>query len=294
MKSSSLRGRLALFFLALALLAGCSYDGGSVYSFEESDGYSYGGAELPSDGITSLNIDWLLGSVCVMTGGDTVGFSETCDTELGSSEQLRYLVKDGTLYIKFCSPRSGSAILAKLPEKALTVTLPEGLAAGVCRVDSVSASVDLSGLNAGLLEVSATSASISLSGCSALSAKLTSVSGSITAAGVTCNSLATKCVSGAVSVSGEVESVAHYGTSGTAAFSLDVCPKDASIETVSGTIHLMIPDGSGFTADVSSVSGGFSCDFEHTRQKNHIVAGDGSAAFTLESTSGNITIDKIK
>jgi len=93
-------------------------------------------------GIERLSIDWSSGSVDVERyNGSTVLVREEAKRALKENECLRYKLSDGGLSILPCANR-----VSNLPEKHLTVFLPQGLVLEGLAVDVSSADVKVSGV----------------------------------------------------------------------------------------------------------------------------------------------------
>ena len=93
-------------------------------------------------GIERLSIDWSSGSVDVERyNGSTVLVREEAKRALEENECLRYKLSDGELSILPCANR-----VSNLPEKHLTVFLPQGLVLEGLAVDVSSADVKVSGV----------------------------------------------------------------------------------------------------------------------------------------------------
>ena len=114
--------------------------------------------------ITSLDIDWLAGSVTIVPGeGDTLTIQEQSSKgDTDTRDQLRWRVADGKLTVKFCEP---SRLLAfHISEKSLTVTVPAAWLEDMTSVklDTASASVQVSGLRADRLDVDTASGAVTV------------------------------------------------------------------------------------------------------------------------------------
>lgn len=65
------------------------------------------------------------------------------------------------------------------------------------------------------------------------------------------------------------------------------------MNTVSGSIYLLIPSDSGFTAEISTVSGKINCSIPVTTNNKKMVAGNGASKIRLSSVSGSLNISGI-
>ena len=101
-----------------------------------------GEESFAADGVERLSINWIAGSVDVERyNGSTVLVREEAMRALKESECLRYQLFDGELSILPCANHVGN-----MPEKHLTVFLPQGLVLEGLSADVSSAAVKVSGV----------------------------------------------------------------------------------------------------------------------------------------------------
>ncbi len=160
-------------------------DGMPMLSFNTSGSFDYDqkGYTVCTDGeerfssaeVDSLRIDWLTGSVSVERyDGREVVVREKAYRKLGEDERLRFRLSGGTLSILPCANK-----VRNLPEKDLTVLVPQGLTLRSAEADATSASVTLRGLGIdGRLHADALSGSLHVEDCVCGELRLGSSSGS--------------------------------------------------------------------------------------------------------------------
>jgi len=68
--------------------------------------------------------------------------------------------------------------------------------------------------------------------------------------------------------------------------------KDLKINTTSGNVQVKLGADPGFTCKVSSASGDFTTDLSFTKDGNTYTFGDGSAACSIGTSSGDIWVGK--
>ncbi len=102
-------------------------------------------------------------------------------------------------------------------------------------------------------------------------------------------------VSGSITVNGRIQALELSTVSGRMNMTLDTAARTVSLDTVSGDMILRLPDTvSGFTVDIGSVSGDLSVNGFATEGGNrHKTYGDGSMRIDIDSTSGNVTVEKM-
>lgn len=242
------------------------------YTYSDSSSYQSGTTALDADKIQNLNIDWIDGSVTLEVGSDdTISLSETCSTDLDEKQNLRYLIKNGTLYIKYCAPMA----LAKTLDKKLIITLPQSLASSL---------KDIS--------VDCTSADLNIQTLTAESLTLDSTSGKIETTNTTLTQVKVDSTSGNADLSGSFGKVDFDSTSGDLTVKSITNLSSLSADCTSGNITLNLPEDNGFTSSYDTISGDFDCDFPVTTNDSTSVYGDGSGKFSVDSTSGDFCIRK--
>lgn len=142
--------------------------------------------------------------------------------------------------------------------------LQAGTASGDVRVESLGSPRET--------EVDTSSGRVEVIGdCGELS--LDSASGDMTATGVTARGV-------------DVDT-----TSGKVVLELLSCPTELDVETTSGDVELTLPKDSGFRLEFDAASGDMDkCDFPLSRDRGVYLAGDGRADFSVDTTSGDLTI----
>ena len=227
--------------------------------------------------ITALDIDWISGDVKILqTKDDAIRVEERIWNNRYSAHPMVVTDDNGILRIRYAEDTWLNAI--DLPEKNLTVYLPRAVAEKLTevRLNSVSAGFDVA----------------------ALTVKNTltfdSVSGDLETDFITADSAEVNTVSGKIDLDGSFRQVTGGSTSGEVNLALRKCPEKLDLVTVSGDVELKLPQNAGFTLDYSTVSGDLDSDFPLTAERNggHIY-GDGSGRITIDTTSGDLTIEKL-
>ena len=70
----------------------------------------------------------------------------------------------------------------------------------------------------------------------------------------------------------------------------EIAPVELDIDTTSGSVELAIPGGSSFTLDYDTTSGELKSDLPLTMKGTELYSGDGSAEYSVSTTSGSLTI----
>ncbi len=249
--------------------------GWTNYRYDET-GYEIGDGTIPQEGIKALEIDWIDGEIEILVCEDAYpSITETSKDELPESARLRWMIDDmGTLHIKY--RESSYYFSGNARKKKLTVRLPAVLAENLSQIDLsvVSSNVMIKNMSAERLELESVSGNFIAEECrfGELDAEL--VSGAFV-----CNSPVTR--------SFDVET-----TSGTVLLMSDVCPAQINVESVSGEVKLTLPETTGMTLSFETVSGRFINGLGLSQSGNRFVSGDGSVPIRVETTSGDLFLEK--
>ena len=235
------------------LLGGCINTSTSL-NYKHSERYTMGGAAI-ADSVNSIDINWISGSVDVLTHSDnTVTFSETSDKELDENNTLYYYLEGDTLHIQF--GKAGKLNINQNSPKNLTIYVPEGAGFEDIDVDSVSASCNIQN--------------------------------------VTCDTFEADTVSGDITARfNAVSKFMVDSTSADCRLEAFTAPDELEADMVSGNIELAIPESSGFTVSFDSVSGKLNSDFEVTKEDDEYIFGDGNADYSVDTVSGSMRIEKL-
>lgn len=314
MKKSA-RNRIIIWSIVSVLLIGLLVGGiigirniGSlnfkIFSFntaaDDLDNMSTGSASLDKEDVKSIEINWLSGEIEIRKGtSDKVEISESKSYENDSDNAMRWGIDDGELkiyeskkayqFFQFFSFGSQSK------SKKLTLTLPEDYTLEEININSASADVTAEALKADFLDVEEASGNICIDGFSGTKADINNVSGKLELYQVISDEIEVETVSGECSVSGKIDIIEAKTVSG----SLDINTADGSkkieANTVSGKVNIGTNCGeSGFTANYSSVSGGFSCDLSGMNKDGKFIYGSGEADYNISTVSGDIEISAVE
>lgn len=283
-KVSSIIRACAWAFIAILLLAVLfSNLGGTSLFASQSDtrntsvraeGASSAGA-LDAKPIRTLKIEWVAGSVDVsFYDGDTIQFSETASTAISERDSLYYEVKGDTLTINFYRSASILSFL-RTSNKALRVEIPRSHSLEALTINGVSSNVTVDGGETQIKKVS-----------------LETVSGAINLLRLASERLDLHTVSGEMSASGSFDRVRTESVSGITMLKLDFMPESFKGDSVSGDFEVALPENSGFTAKLDSVSGSMRADFGQMDSKQRVVYKDGEIDLSFSTVSGSVMLSK--
>ena len=263
----------------------------SSYRYKNADLYTAGNTEI-SDQITSLDIDWISGSVTVRSyDGDTVRIREDGDIT-DPDYQVHWFLGGGKLHIKY----SASKFFFRTPQnKNLTVEIPGGMARYLSSVEieAVSASVELREIKASELKLESVSGGINLEKIAANSLDLDTVSGAITGTNLIVPLINIETVSGAISLAGQIGQGSVDTTSGDVTLCSDFPFESLDLETVSGDVTLICPlnpQNDGCRIVFESVSGDIESELPLKKNGNNYTFGSGKFIYNFDGVSGDLII----
>lgn len=253
-----------------AVLAFTLFSCGNLYVYPEAEKYSSGDSVI-SDEIKNIDIDWIAGNVEIKYGDtEKIEISESGAEKSDESHRLRWRIDKYTLKIKYAA----SMVECFTTQKELTVVLPEKMKLEKITVDTTSADVNCKDIIADTAEFSSTSGDIEVTGAQMKNFDAQSTSGKIKAGKISAKTIMTESTSGKVSIE------------------CTKTPENMDVESTSGDVTVKLPENAGFTADIDTSSGKFESDIPVKMNKNSYIAGDGSAQFKIETTSGDVKITK--
>lgn len=277
--------------------------------------------------LEELDINWPTGQVSIAPwDGDTVDIVEYSKKALAPEHSSALFVRDSGLTILEYPQNSTGGIFSAgwnavtRPSKRLEVLIPRKQCqnieklrvqcmSGTVRVmelsgdsftiSTVSGTVVLRSISAETLDAGTVSGTLTLEDCSAEKLRAHSVSGTNLCKGFSAEKAELTTVSGSLNAHGNAEKFKVSTVSGSASLMVDQCPEKANMHSGSGSLKIRLPEYAGFTADYSSSSGGFKCEFpaQITPDRKHqkrgqAVFGNGECKIELHTTSGSMSILK--
>ena len=272
--------RIVIFSLVIFILLGILAVGLGIgmFIFRVDSGYSgtYSGTQASSGEVSAaevqnLNIEWVNGSITIQPGDtDTITFAETGN--FSDNEQLVWQQSGNTLTIQFSKPRVSFGIEFD-GSKDLVITVPQDWQCEELDINSVSAKIEVSNLTAYEIDLENVSGNCIFENCGT-------------------NELTVETVSGNVTYDGTLYTMDCSTVSANCTLKTNACPRELSLDSVSGDLILELPEECGFSASIDSMSGSISSEFESTATKDYHTHGDGSCRITADTLSGDIIIRK--
>ena len=278
-------------------------------SYSNADAYSMGGGAVPMEQVDKIEINWTAGKVDVISyDGNEILFEEQSGSALKDEEQMRYLVRDGKLTIQYSKSRFFFAFGTR-KRKTLTVKIPKELSK--FELNTVSAQSEIDGLQArdgnfnstsGDLQIQnatfedfdadAVSGRTTLNNVTAQTAKFSTVSGDIHTEAFFSGTVKTDSVSGQTTLNGSFGEIKNNTTSGSIKIQSEQCPRKIDANGVSADVTIKIPDNEGFICELDSLSGDLDTDFDARIKDKTVIYGNGAAEFDINTTSGDVFIQK--
>ena len=259
---------LIAILLALGLLCPAAL-AARMERYANADHYIAGDFDYRAADVQRVEIHWIADSVTLtQSSADTLRASEIASGVSGEL-QMRHLLLDGVLYIRFCQAGTQYSGLFSTPQKALTVEIPAG--------------IDLS--------VETRSADIRLGKHQLTDVTLQSTSGSIQAEHLIAEQFSATSTSGSLNIAAAdaLHAMTLHSTSGSIEAGGLRGSEKADIRSTSGSVQLALHNNLGATVDYRSTSGSFRCD-DYRTVNDQITLGDGACKLRVRTTSGNLEI----
>lgn len=273
-----------------AVLGGWDLGFGNSFVYDHAGKYSVGDGEIDAN-VKKLDIDWLSGSVSVVTdSGDTVTIKEVTGGSVDDDMRVHWWLDGNTLRVKFCA--SGLKTRFYHGKKELTVTVPESLSLSEISIDSASAAVSVLGAKTDELSLDTASGDIRVdTACDLESLRTDSASGKQDINIRNAVSAELDAASGAISITADtIRNLDIDSASGDVLCRLRKTPDDSSIDTASGKVAVVLPEDAAFTLKLSTASGRMNSDFAMKKSGNTYVCGSGSGRLHIDTASGNVNL----
>lgn len=225
---------------------------------------------INAEDVKNMEIHWTSGSVIIQHANvPNIIFSET--DGLKKSDQMVWKLKGSTLVIN-CSRYQIN--IGKSKEKDLVITLPLNCSLKEVEISTVSANITADSLGAGKVSIEGVSGKCDFTGKTVL------------------GQLKVETVDGDVTFNGYLWALDYEGVEADFRGNFVSAPDSIDMSTVDGSIDITLPADTGFTAELETVSGNFSSDFDFTSSGKRYTCGDGKCAIEIEGVSGSINLRK--
>lgn len=296
----------ALILVLVAVVCLVAY-----YTWSFADGDFISGGAMITDTVESIDIEWTSGSVTVAYhDADTVILEETSDRPINGDDRMRWKMDGKTLVVEYNTP-----VLFRFFSltKALTVTLPKDICLKKAEIIATSADINAPELKADEVVLGSTSGSVN----AAVTAP--TVYGESTSGDVTLklngkvDNVKMGSTSGRLSLILEEAARAELGTTsggirleaenigqadlGSTSGDISVKVKNfeqMKIGATSGSVNAELFADPGFSAKVSTTSGGFDSALAMSKNGDLWSCGNGSGKLEISTTSGDVKLTELK
>ena len=259
---------------------------------------------VPVEKVKSVSIEWVTGSVKLLTEADSneVRFTES-GVDISEDYALRYKLDEGTgrLSVRFCRTREwmgidfGSVNLNNvIPPKDLVMYIPDSLmeeGMTLLNLEGVSAKLEVYDIRADKASISTVSGDALIKGVDAGTLDVETVSGEAVVEDCQANKLNSDAVSGSIAASGTFGEVDMQSVSGSLGLSPALLPSDADFETVSGNVELSMPAGTSFTIEFDTASGDMSSYTPSRTAGDSYTFGEApTVTIDVDTVSGDLTV----
>lgn len=271
----------------------CGYDRERGFYWESNECESKGGtyAAFSAEEVRAVDVQ-------LQAGDATVRVAEGEQVEvIGESDELEVRLHDGVLSVRQGKTASSFVMFGLGLSKAdVELKLPAKVWDSV-RINTTNGDIDLKTmLRSGEIELSSASGDISADCACAERISMKSASGDINAVELE-GGVQAESISGDVTVRGVLTKVHATSVSGDVDVDTAVLPGELTVRSTSGDCAVRLPEGEGFTVELSTTTGDLITDFEllgrvGRKSGSATYLDGGSRNFSITSTSGDIALKK--
>lgn len=231
------------------------------------------GVRIDASQIRKIKVDWAAGSITVVPGdGESIVFTESASSD--EDDRMVWDQSGDVLTIQYSKRINSIGIhINDISKKDLTIVVPRNWAGDSLNVDAASAKLDVRDLTLREVDIDTASGVCVFENCTVDSLDIDTASGDVRYRG----SLAELDV--------EAASASFTGI-------LTSAPSRISMDSMSGGLELTLPENTGFTVDMDTMSGKFTSDFPTTTKNGTYISGDGSCRISVSAMSGDVKIQK--
>lgn len=230
---------------------------------------------FPADQINNIKIDWVAGNITIRRddNADSIKISEI--SPVTAKHHLICKQSGQTLKIQFSeeSIRFFGISDNSYISKDLLITVPANWKCGTLEVDTAASVAEIYNLTIAELDYDGASGTLLLDNCSISELDIDTASGDVEFIGTLGE------------LSFDAASAKFYGE-------FFRVPNRLKMNTMSGDLEIILPEGSGFTLDLDTMSNSFDTDFEVGRYDESYICGDGACEISIGSMSSDVTIHK--
>lgn len=224
---------------------------GIQWNSAQVDGIPAPSGSVSAQEVSRLTIHWVAGSIRVEPSENATDIAFRLTGEDDAKFPMVWSQSGDTLILSYAKTTK-MPISVNVLRKDLVVTVPAGWAAQDIRIDNVS--------------------------------------GDMTLTDITVTGLTVDNVSGELNFSGSCRTAEVSTVSGDCTLTLTAAPNSIDLDSVSGQLVVALPENTGFTANLDSLSGKLYSDFAATYQNDAMRYLDGACKISMDSVSGDLRI----
>lgn len=225
--------------------------------------------------IQEIEIEWAAGSITIQPKDiDEIRIVE--DGLAPDMDPMVWAVRDSELSIQYSKNTDhdfGMGLLQNVPSKNLIIQVPFDWICNSLEINAASASLEINDLTIREMEFDGASGTCVFNNCTVEILDLDTASGDIL-------------------FQGKLTQMDCDAASANIILDLTNVPTSLNMDTASGNLNLVLPEGAGFTVSMDTLSGEFESDFDTTLRNGSYVAGNGSCRIDVDAMSGDVIIRK--
>ena len=240
-----------VFSVGFSSTSGPISDLSCIWNTSQVDGIPSPSGSVSAEEVSRLAINWVAGSIRVEPTENATDISFRLTGEDDAKFPMVWSQSGDTLILSYTQTNK-IPISVNVRRKDLVVTVPAGWAAQDISIDNVS--------------------------------------GDMTLTDITVTGLTVSNVSGELDFSGSCRTAEVSTVSGDCTLTLTAAPNSIDLDSVSGQLVVALPENTGFTANLDSLSGKLYSDFATTYQDDTMRYLDGACKISMDSVSGDLRI----
>lgn len=240
-----------LAFSVFSSTSGPISDLSCIWNTSQVDGIPSPSGSVSAHEVSRLAIHWVAGSIRVEPSENATDISFRLTGEDDAKSPMVWSQSGDTLILSYTQTNK-IPISVNVRRKDLVVTVPAGWSAQDISIDNVS--------------------------------------GDMTLTDITVTGLTVSNVSGELDFSGSCRTAEVSTVSGDCTLTLTAAPNSIDLDSVSGQLVVALPENTGFTANLDSLSGKLYSDFATTYQDDTMRYLDGACKISMDSVSGDLRI----
>ena len=279
--------RIVLYALAIVILSGIllgilcfkTYISDGILHFSEQNRIEapVDSMEMvfPADQIRNIDIDWAAGNITIRQDDNTDSITVSEISPVTAKHHLICRQSGQTLKIQFSeeSIKFFGVNNNSYTSKDLLITVPANWKCSALEIDVATSVAEIHNLTIAKLDYDGASGTLLLDNCSIRELDIDTASGDVEFIGTLGE------------LSFDAASARFYGE-------FRRVPNRLKMDTMSGDLEIILPEDSGFTLDMDTLSNSFDTDFEVDKYDEAYICGDGACKISISSMSSDVVIHK--